>query len=268
MDESLSLKNGNLDFVGSITIHGDVPTGYTVNAKGDIKIYGMVEAATLTAGGSIFISEGLAGLQKGYIKAVEDIHVGYINQGIVYAGSNIYVESSITHSQCVAKNHIYCQRGNIIGGTLSAGKSIEAKDIGNRLSSKTEIIFGINKTVNDREKRLIAEKKVLQDTLQKLSIIGEKLKSVSGGQDVKQRIALLKQRNSYNKTLEKLAEVEKMLQEINAHLGNEHEAVLNVNGHIHPKVIVAFGKYQRKITKEHQYVQMKLERNEISFLSK
>src|SRR5699024_8636400 len=34
--ESLSMKTGNLDFVGSIIIHGDVPTGYTVKAEGDV----------------------------------------------------------------------------------------------------------------------------------------------------------------------------------------------------------------------------------------
>src|SRR5690625_138761 len=67
VNESLSMKTGNLDFVGSIIIKGDVPTGYTVKAKGDIKIFGIVEAATIISDGSVFVAEGLAGLQKGNI---------------------------------------------------------------------------------------------------------------------------------------------------------------------------------------------------------
>src|SRR5699024_7083456 len=103
VDETLSMKTGNLDFVGSIVIRSDVPTGYIVRAGGDIKVFGIVEAAEVHAGGSLFISEGLAGLQKGTITAGGDIHIGYINQGKAEAGDSIYVENSILHSECIAK---------------------------------------------------------------------------------------------------------------------------------------------------------------------
>src|SRR5699024_4134026 len=56
VNESLSMKTGNLDFIGSIIIRGDVPTGYQVKAGGDVKIFGLVEAAHIEAGGSIYIS--------------------------------------------------------------------------------------------------------------------------------------------------------------------------------------------------------------------
>src|SRR5690625_3560288 len=151
VDETLSMKTGNLDFVGSIVIRGDVPTGYRVKAAGDIKIHGIVEAATVISGGSIYISEGLSGLQKGYLKADKDIHIGYINQGIAEAGQSIYVENSIIHSECTAKDQILCQHGNIIGGSLSVGQSIEANDIGNRLSTETAINLGLDKDINDEK---------------------------------------------------------------------------------------------------------------------
>lgn len=64
IDHSLTLKEGNLDFVGSIIIHGDVPSGYTVQARGDIKIYGMVEASTLIAGGAYTFQEGYPGRKR------------------------------------------------------------------------------------------------------------------------------------------------------------------------------------------------------------
>src|SRR5690625_3097862 len=62
--EDISLKVGNIDFIGSVHIHGDVPSGFTIKAVGDIKIFGLVEAAKIEAGGSVFISEGIAGDRK------------------------------------------------------------------------------------------------------------------------------------------------------------------------------------------------------------
>ncbi|WP_188454364.1 DUF342 domain-containing protein [Virgibacillus oceani] len=264
VNESLSMKNGNLDFVGSIIIHGDVPTGYTVKAEGDVKVFGMVEAATIIAGGSIFISEGLAGMQKGYIKAGDNIHIGNINQGSVYAGNDLFVESSILHSECTAKNNVYCQKGNIIGGVLSAGVSIEAKDIGNRMSTQTEIVFGVNKIIDKKEKRLTAEKKELEDTLAKLAVIGKKLEAESEQADSKLRITLLRQRNSYKKTADQLANIEGLLEQLNSHLGSEQKAKLIANGHLYPNVMVAFGKYKRRIDTMYKSVQMNLVQNEIT----
>src|SRR5699024_11752661 len=106
---------------GSVIIHGDIPSGFTVKAEGDIKVFGIVEAATVIAGGSGYISEGIAGLLKGSITASENIHVGYINQGIVYAGASLYVENSIIDSECTAKKNVMRKQGNIIEVSNSAG---------------------------------------------------------------------------------------------------------------------------------------------------
>src|SRR5699024_3320140 len=103
-------------------------------------------------------------------------YVGYVNQGIASAGKSIYVENSIIHSECTAKERVHCKQGNIIGGTTSAGESIEAKDIGNRLSTKTEISFGFDKSMLEQEQRLIEEKKELEKTFKKYIIISDKIK--------------------------------------------------------------------------------------------
>src|SRR5699024_250819 len=85
VNESISMKIGNIDFPGTVIVRGDVPTGFTIKAAGDIKIFGLVEAATIIAEGSITVSEGIAGLQTGRIEAGENIQIGYVNQGIIRA---------------------------------------------------------------------------------------------------------------------------------------------------------------------------------------
>lgn len=261
--DSLSMETGNLNFVGSIIIHGDIPTGYTVEAEGDVKIYGIVEAATVISGGSIYVSEGLSGLQKGSLKAAHNIHVGYINQGIVHAGETIYVENSILHSECEANKDIYCQRGNIIGGTLSAGQTIEAKDIGNRLSTKTEISLGISQTANEQEQKLLAKKEELIATLSNLKMIGEKLK-LQDSQNKQIQLTLRRQQNSYKQTSEQLDKVKTALLQLNSSLGDEKSAELIVNNYIYPNTVISFGKYKRMIQTDHRNVHIFLNKNEIT----
>lgn len=262
VNETLSLKNGNLDFVGTIVIRGDVPTGFTVKAQGDVKIFGMVEAATVIAGGSIFISEGISGQGRGRLQAGENIRISYINQASVDAGKDLYVENSILHSECTANGHVYCQRGNIIGRSVSAGKTIEAKDIGTRLNTNTEIIFGVNKAISDRENTLSKQKKELEEMLQKLRLLGQKL-SEQDTSNPKIRISLLRQRNSYEKTIEKLDEVNLELAQLNSSIGDIKETKLIVRNFIYENVSVTFGKYKRIMKSNYHYVQLDLHENEI-----
>lgn len=263
VNETLSMKTGDLNFVGSIVIRGDVPTGSTVEATGDIMIYGIVEAATIIAGGSIYITEGLSGLGKGYIKAEQDIYIGYINQGIAEAEQSIYVENSIMHSKCIAKEHIFCQHGNIIGGSISVGKSIESGDVGNRLSTETSINLGLKKEIDDKQTNLESEKEVLTATLKKLEIIGKKLMSSQAHPDAKTRITMLRQRRSYEQIKEKINQINVKLERMNFYLGSEEKAYLIVENTLHPNVVISFGKYKRKINKSRRNVQLQLVNKDI-----
>lgn len=263
VNETLSLKNGNLDFVGTIIIRGDVPNGYTVKAEGDVKIYGVVEAATIIAGGSIYIGEGIMGQGKGYLKAGENIQVGYTNQAEIHVGNDLFVENSIIHSNCIVNGHVFCQTGNIIGGTVSAGKSIEARDIGTKMNSKTEVFLGINKLVSNQEKQLVSERKTLLELLEKLKLLGEKL-STQNAANPQIRISLLRQRNSLSKTEERLREIETELQTLNATLGDEEtDPKLIVRNFIFENVVVTFGKYTRIMKSDYHFVKMNIEGKEI-----
>ncbi|MEQ6375351.1 FapA family protein [Bacillaceae bacterium S4-13-56] len=266
----ITMKIGNLNFVGTIVIRGNVPTGYQIIADGDIKIYGLVEGATLIAGGSIFISEGIVGSNKSRIKAGTDVRVGYINQGHVVSNRNIFVENSILHSQCVAKEHIYCQRGNIIGGSLSAGVSIHAKDIGNRMSTKTELFLGMNKESIEKVKKLNEEKEEVVNSIKKLELIGEKLKLKEekiSSLTPKEKVVLLRQRNSLTQSVERLAQVDEELLLLKHDLKLMEEAHVIVTGVMYLNVDISFGKYRKIINHVYQHVKIKLENKEVAITS-
>lgn len=268
LNKDLSLETGNLQFVGSIVIRGNVPTGYRVEAEGDIHVYGLVEGAYLESKGNIFISEGVAGLRKGTIIANGDVTIGYANQAIIDAGKDIIVNNSIMHSHCIAKDRIICQSGHIIGGSCSSGKSIEAKDAGNKMATKTEISIGINQKNYEIEKTLLKEKEELMDNIRKLHILGDKLKTKPTEEmNAKERILLLKQRNSLKQSDDKLKDIEMQLEGLQVDLGDEEEVRLIVKGTIFPNVELSFGKYKKTITEPRKYSQMYLKNGEITTTS-
>jgi len=259
----VSMKTGNIDFVGTVIVRGNVPTGFTIKAQGDVKIFGIVEAATVIANGSVYISEGIAGLKTGTIEAGDSVHIGYVNQANIRAGNSIIVENSIFHSECVAANDIICQRGNIVGGSSSAGKVISVKDLGNRMHTHTYISFGYDQKVFKELNALEAEKKSLEENVKKIKLLQSKLEKSEQKDDGKTRITLLRLRNSYNKTNEKINEIDEQISRTNAKLGDIDRSSLSVKGTMYPNVIVSFGKYQRTINREHDHVKVRMEDNEI-----
>lgn len=270
LNEDLSMKSGNIDFVGSVVIRGNVPTGYRVEAEGDIHIYGLVEASYIKAGGNVTITEGISGLKKGEINAEGDINIGYINQAKVEAGHNINVQNSIMHSECVAKEHIYCHSGSIIGGSCSAGVTIVANEVGNKMDTKTEISIGIDKGQYDLESQFNLARITLISEIEKLKKLGDNLENkakVGGGLSSKERIFLIKQKNTLQVTKNKLAKIEDKINSLTVSIGDEEKARLIVKKTLHPNVDLRFGKYRRTTDSDHKFTQVYIEDGEITVKS-
>lgn len=266
----LDLKTGNISFIGNVVIRGDVPTGYSISAGGDIKIFGMVEGADLKAGGSIYVAGGIAGSNRGKVSAEGDIHASYINQGYIEAGQNIEVTSTILHSVTKAGNQVLCSSGNIIGGSCSAGVSIITLNIGNDLHSKTEVSFSVDQQLFEKEKLLSQQLKQIKTETQKLKIISEKLaeKYRATGSLNSQELTLLKRQQVTETQLNtQELEVFEQLQEIQRAMKEIEQRYLLVNGIIYPNVTVSFGKYRRVINSQNKAVKIQLDNKEIDIRS-
>lgn len=263
VNESISMKTGNIDFVGSVIIRGDVPTGFTVKASGDISVFGMVEAATLISGKSIFISEGISGMKIGSLQAGEDVNIGYINQAKVTAGSNINVENSILHSECGAVQDIICQRGSIIGGSIIAGRSVSVRELGNKVNTKTDLSFGVNELLLVEKEKLEKEIGHVRSNIEKTKLLITRMEA-KPSLDSTERINLLKIRNSHVQAKETLAELTDNLKNVNAIVNNKDRLKLSVRGILHPNVTIAFGRYKRVTDQEYNHVSVTIEKNEIN----
>jgi len=138
--EDVSLKTGNVQFNGSITIAQNVLQGFKVNAKKDIYVRGTVEGAELTAGGDIVIVGGVTGMTTAKIEAGGNVTAKFIENATVTCGgdlnSDILMMSNVKAEKSVIMKG---KRGAIIGGSTLAGETIVSKSLGSEAYPKQTV---------------------------------------------------------------------------------------------------------------------------------
>lgn len=140
---NVDFSTGNVDFLGDVTIHGDIRSGFTVRAVGNIKVGGVVEACTVEAGGDLLVAGGVQGDNQAVIRAQRNIFAKYLENASAYAKDSIQTD-------CLINCNIYCDgevqvrtgRMTIIGGSVRAAHVVSAGTIGSRVEGRTDIILG------------------------------------------------------------------------------------------------------------------------------
>jgi len=141
VEGDVNLKTGNIIFLGTVVITGNVEDGFSVKAAGNIEVRGTVSRAELDAEGDIVIYQGINGKGEGKLRAGRSIWSRFIENANVEAGNMVVVTDGIINSYVDAIKSILCQgkRANIMGGRLRAGEEINANVLGNSTSG-TETI--------------------------------------------------------------------------------------------------------------------------------
>ena len=188
-------STGDIDYDGSVEVRGNVLTGYTVKATGDITVNGAVEGATLISGGKIVIKRGMQGMEKGVMRAGGDIISNFIESSKVHASGRI-ITDAIMHSDVEAADEIIVngKRGLIVGGKIHSGLKITMKTAGSTMGTQTELEIGIDPTLLERYRcierdmeKISAERDTL---LQNIDILKKRLKS--NGKLDEDKLTLLK----------------------------------------------------------------------------
>ena len=169
----VNLKTGNVIFLGTVIINGNVEDGFSVKAAGNIEVNGTVSKAELDAEGDIIIHQGINGKSGGMIRAGRSIWARFIENAIVEAGNMVVASDGIINSQVNAFNRIICRgkRAHIMGGRLRASEEINAKVLGNPTSG-TETICEVGFDPKSKEEldALITSKELLVKQLDEIKL--------------------------------------------------------------------------------------------------
>jgi len=172
---------GNLDVDGQVVIHGNVRGGFVVKATGDVRVHGFLEDATLESGGDVHVLRGaVSGPNRANIVAQHNVHLQFADRTNVTAGGDIYVDREAVRCHFQAEGSIIVgsqgsKRGDIVAGTMDAGKEIQVVNVGSGRGAVTRLRVGERPSQarkrREMQKRLENDRKNLQQVDSQIEIL-------------------------------------------------------------------------------------------------
>jgi hypothetical protein len=263
-------KIGNIDFVGTVVVRGNILTGFRVRAAGDIRVTGGIEGAEVESDGNIEIYGGVIGSNKGCVKAGRNVKCSFIMEGNVIAGEDILVSQSIMHSNVRAGRNVECigSKGLIVGGNIQAGEKVKARVIGNTMSTATSIEVGVRPELRQELQELKQQARSLMEGLDKtekaLALLDQ---MASVGQLAPDKLALRAKLNVTRKaSSDELQSVKERMLEIEKSLEDTLSARVDVTHTIYGGAKIVVGRYTRFVKDSVQRVSFRFMDGDITMV--
>ncbi|WEK56165.1 MAG: FapA family protein [Candidatus Cohnella colombiensis] len=254
-------KVGNIDFVGTVVVRGNILTGFRVRASGDIRVTGGIEGAEVESDGSIEISGGIIGSNKGYVKAGRNIRCSFVQEGNVIAGDEIVVTQSIMHSNVRAGKLVQCAgaKGLIVGGLIQAGDRVTARMIGNSMYTPTTIEVGVRPELRQELNDLRVSLRQLNENIDKtdkaLALLDQ---LASTGQLPPDKLAMrIKLSSTKRQSTEEVTTIKERILEIEKTLEDASTARVDAVNTLWGGTKVVIGRYTRFIKDNSQRVSLR-----------
>jgi uncharacterized protein (DUF342 family) len=214
--ENVDNSTGNITFNGAVTVRGNVLTGFSIKAAGDIDIYGVCEGATLISDANIMLGNGVQGMDKATIIAAGNVTAKFLDGCTVKTGGDV-IADSIIKSQITCDGSVILtgKNGLLMGGHTIVGKKLRARTIGSNMGTITEIEVGTNPVDLINHKNMVAEYNRLKVEYEKVDQAVTSLKALhSKGQlnDDKKNL-LLKMVNAKMSLQAKMKELQEKIEE-------------------------------------------------------
>ncbi len=144
VDGDVNMKTGNIRFLGTVIVKGNVDDGFSINAAGDLEVMGSVARSTLEVEGDIIVHQGITGKSEGLVKSGGSIWSKFIENAKVESGEMVVVSDGIINSEVSCDKRIICRgkRANIVGGSIRAAEEVDAKTLGSVAGMETLIEVG------------------------------------------------------------------------------------------------------------------------------
>lgn len=152
----VDFSTGNINFQGSVKINGNVLPGFIIKATQDVEVGGMMEGATIEAGGKVSVKGGVR--QHSVITAHGDVTVRFVDsESSITTRANLMVVESAMHSTLTAGLAIKVGK-KLIGGAAQAGEFISGEQLGAPGGTQTvlDVRAGRQTTVIEQLQKAIA----------------------------------------------------------------------------------------------------------------
>lgn len=269
IDGDVDYSTGNIDFKGSVIVHGSVQPDFYVKAGGNVEICGTISGGIVEAN-NIIVRMGIQGMNRSVIKARERLVTNFIENASVYADQEVMVSDVVLNSSIFAGIRVIVEgrRGLIRGGRVSAGEEIRAFTIGNRANITTDIEVSVNPFLKEELQNLRRESSKAETLYEELKlslayIQGQGIERLNA----ERRERYIKNEAECNALPNRLEEMRQRIIVIEELLSSLKPGRIRVHGIIYPGVRVFIGTSTKILNDPVQYSSLHAHGGEIQFSS-
>ncbi len=255
--ENVDNSTGNIDFEGSVQINGNVTSNFSVNAKGNVIINGVVEGAYVNAGGNIIIARGMSGMGKGTLKAGGNIVAKFLESASAEAEGYVATEA-IMHSTVKAGTEVTVsgKKGFIVGGRVQASNRITVKTLGAEMGASTIVEVGVKPQIKNEYAKLQKEiVGLVKEIRQAQPIIADfNAKRAKGVKFAANQLEYIKSVvQALDKNKKELEEKNARMQELQKEFDPDSRAEVLVKGIAYPGTTVIIGDVSMIVNGSYKY---------------
>ena len=251
VEENVDFNTGNIDFNGNIVVRQGVKDCFIVKATEDIEVRGLIEAATLIAGGDLRSSGGFAGREQGTAKVGGNLYAKYLDAVKVNVRGDLCVDREIINCQITVLGNIDSPRGAIIGGQTKVSGTVEVMDIGASAHPQTTVYIGLLPHLDPHIEQLATLTSSLIQERQRLLDEQEHITSNSGTNrgptNQSQLCSLMRQLAEVQQHLDR---AEPALQRIQVRAEVLRKIDVTIKRKLHPNALLVYGDFYYRIRDE------------------
>ena len=262
---NVDMSTGNIDFVGDVIVRGNVIAGMTVTAGGNIEVYGIVEAATLKAGGNIILYKGMQGMDKGELRCEGDLVARFIERARVSAVGKVTADA-VLHSH-VDSGQALCvtgARGALVGGMVRSGEMVVARVAGAVSQTNTVIEVGVNPVHRERQRTLTQQIERMPFEIYKVERL---LKNMAADPTEANKALAIKLVASHKHMTQQIEACREELAELESAMAQAVKGRVHVLGRVYPGVKLVIGTISLTIKAPVDFTTFKARDGEIAFVS-
>ncbi len=222
----VNLHTGNILFLGTVIVKGNVDDGFSVKASGNVEVIGNVGKCEIDAEGDVVVHQGILGKNGGKVRSGGSVVAKFIEHAHIQASDNIIASEGIIHSYVDSNKKIICQgrRASIVGGRLRAAEEINAKNFGSVAGSETILEVGYDPQSKEQLVKLEEKNSELMKAIEEVEL---NIKTLQNLKKVQKKFP--KEKAIYlEELLEKRSEILTEIDEINNEIKKKKERLTSI----------------------------------------
>lgn len=160
---------GNIESKDCVEIKGNVYPGFSVKTKGDLRVGGNIESATLLSKGNVVVQGGLLG-ENSRLETLGDADINFTERAEIIAGGCIIIRKGAYYSRVTSNSSILCSpESKMIGCKFCCAGNFAGGDVGSHHATPATIAAGVDSKRYSKYKKLRGQILEREDKLETLS---------------------------------------------------------------------------------------------------